>query len=507
MPGPLSIPGDMMSTFPNSLQKPERFDLYVRKFRAMCAMHGIQVGSHTDLPGFMQKLVEDRFFGMDFWKLVGKLSDREGGELSDDQMLAVVVEGVTGGDLTEDDGEAKRVVDNLRAMLAGVDVQGQGQNQVEPAPFPRLEAEPWQQGGGEMGIHVVETSLKLADSRAAFMAETMKEETEPKAARSELESPELDEDLLRRELTRLVEQYLESVKRSKKNPLPEGVISVGVVADASTRRSLEAPVYDGVDELTLTPTGKTRLVLEPDAPVIEGNLAPMRDSASMRLTLEDHDSPSRYGKVIMYLLLSLAIFEAGLALYQHREPFLHELTLLRQDFERKTGIGASADRTLPAAVLAGPSQQSAQLPPPNTSTAPAASVVAVPKQPASVGLPPATNTTPVPPDQVPANLISNADLAGTVQVSPEAMGAYLVASRVPAYPDGAKAEGVQGSVEMQVIIAKDGSVKRVHVIRGDSRLRVAAAEAVYRWRYRPYLVDDQPVEVATTITVDFDLDR
>ena len=87
------------------------------------------------------------------------------------------------------------------------------------------------------------------------------------------------------------------------------------------------------------------------------------------------------------------------------------------------------------------------------------------------------------------------------------MGAYLVASRVPAYPDGAKAEGVEGSVEMQVIIAKDGTVKRVHVIRGDSRLRVAAAEAVYRWRYRPYLVDDQPVEVATTITVDFDLNR
>src|SRR3984885_5905730 len=163
MPGPLSIPGDMMSTFPNSLQKPERFDLYVRKFRAMCAMHGIQVGSHTDLPGFMQKLVEDRFFGMDFWKLVGKLSDREGGELSDDQMLTVVVEGITGGEISEEDGEGKKAVDNLRAMLAGVDVQGEAQNQVELAPFPRIEAEPWQ-GGGRTGIHAVEPSLKLADS-------------------------------------------------------------------------------------------------------------------------------------------------------------------------------------------------------------------------------------------------------------------------------------------------------------------------------------------------------
>jgi TonB family protein len=504
MSGPLSIPGDMMSTFPNSLQKPERFDLYVRKFRAMCAMHGIQVGSRSDLSLFMQKLVEDRFFGMDFWKLVGKLSDREGGELSDDQMLAVVVEGVADSEISEEDVEAKKVVDDLRAMLAGVDVQGQVQNQVELAPFPRIEPEPWQ-GGGRTGIHAVEPSLKLADSREAFMAETMKEETKPSVP-SESEFPELDEEHLRRELTRLVEQYLESVKRSRKKPLPEGVISIGVVADAAIPRSLEAPIYGGVDELTLTPTGKSRLVLEPDVPVMENSLMPTPDAPPLRFSLYDPSSRWAYGRVILYLVLALAVFEACLALYQHRAPFLHELSLLRQDFERKTGIGASADRTLPAAVLAGPSPQAAQLPSSNTSTLPAATVV-VPRQPASVGLPPTTSMTPVPPDQVPANLISSADLAGTVQVSPEAMGAYLVASRVPAYPDGAKAEGVEGSVEMQVIIAKDGTVKRVHVIRGDSRLRVAAAEAVYRWRYRPYLVDDQPVEVATTITVDFDLDR
>jgi TonB family protein len=499
----------MMSTFPNSLQKPERFDLYVRKFRAMCAMHGIQVGSRSDLPLFMQKLAEDRFFGMDFWKLVGKLSDREGGELSDDQMLAVVVEGVADSEISEEDVEAKKVVDDLRAMLSGVDVQGQAQNQVELAPFPRIEPELWQ-GGGRTGIHAVEPSLKLADSREAFMAENMKEETKPSVP-SESEFPELDEEHLRRELTRLVEQYLESVKRSRKKPLPEGVISIGVVADAAIPRSLEAPIYGGVDELTLTPTGKSRLVLEPDVPVMENSLVPTPDAPPLRFSLHDPSSRWAYGRVILYLVLALAVFEACLALYQHRAPFLNELSLFRQDFERKTGIGASADRTLPAAVLAGPSQQPAQLLPPNTSTLPAANVVAVPKQPVSVGLPPATNTTPdrtaVSTDQVPANLISSADLAGTVQVSPEAMGAYLVASRVPAYPDTAKAEGVEGSVEMQVIIAKDGTVKRVHVIRGDSRLRVAAAEAVYRWRYRPYLVDDQPVEVATTITVDFDLDR
>jgi TonB family protein len=103
--------------------------------------------------------------------------------------------------------------------------------------------------------------------------------------------------------------------------------------------------------------------------------------------------------------------------------------------------------------------------------------------------------------------ISSSDLAGAVRVAPAVMEAKLVASRVPAYPDSAKIQGVEGSVVMQAIISRDGTVKRVHVIQGDSRLRNAATEAVYKWRYRSYLLNGEPVDVATTITVDFDLDR
>jgi len=87
------------------------------------------------------------------------------------------------------------------------------------------------------------------------------------------------------------------------------------------------------------------------------------------------------------------------------------------------------------------------------------------------------------------------------------MESRLVDSRVPAYPDSAKLAGVEGSVVMQAIISRDGRVKRLHVIEGDSRLRGPAVDAVYKWRYRPYLLDGQPVDVATTISVDFDLDR
>src|SRR5258708_683507 len=131
----------MMSAFANSLHKPERYDLSVRKFRSICAMHDVQVGSRADLPGFMQKLMDDRHLAMDFWAFVSKLSSREGGEFSDDQVLALVTEGVA-GELSEEDDDSKRVLDHLRAMLAGVDVQSPAQIQVELAPFPRSEPRP-----------------------------------------------------------------------------------------------------------------------------------------------------------------------------------------------------------------------------------------------------------------------------------------------------------------------------------------------------------------------------
>src|SRR5260370_13825305 len=114
----------MMSDYANSVQKSERFGLYGRKFRSICMMHGLQVGSRTELPAFLRKLIDDRHLAMDFWAFVGKLSDREGGELSDDQVLGVVVEGITDAEISEVDRGAKRTVDDLRAILAGVHPSG-----------------------------------------------------------------------------------------------------------------------------------------------------------------------------------------------------------------------------------------------------------------------------------------------------------------------------------------------------------------------------------------------
>ena len=98
-------------------------------------------------------------------------------------------------------------------------------------------------------------------------------------------------------------------------------------------------------------------------------------------------------------------------------------------------------------------------------------------------------------------------LEAPVRVAPSVMEENLVVSRVPAYPEVARADHVEGPVVMQAIITKNGTVGHLHVIEGDKLLRSAASEAVSKWRYRPYTVNGKPVEVATTVTVDFKLNR
>ncbi len=103
---------------------------------------------------------------------------------------------------------------------------------------------------------------------------------------------------------------------------------------------------------------------------------------------------------------------------------------------------------------------------------------------------------------------STADLSESpIPVPSSVMQDNLVTSRVPAYPEAAKADGIEGPVVMQALISKYGTVDRLHVIQGDPVLRNAASEAVSKWHYRPYTVNGHPVEVATTVKVEFKLPR
>ena len=73
----------------------------------------------------------------------------------------------------------------------------------------------------------------------------------------------------------------------------------------------------------------------------------------------------------------------------------------------------------------------------------------------------------------------------------------------PVYPRIAVLTHRQGDVKLHAFIAKDGTIESLTVVSGDPLLASAAVEAVRQWRYRPYFLNGEPVEVETLITVSF----
>jgi len=81
----------------------------------------------------------------------------------------------------------------------------------------------------------------------------------------------------------------------------------------------------------------------------------------------------------------------------------------------------------------------------------------------------------------------------------------LLQKTVPVYPPIAKAARVSGTVVLQATISKTGTIENLRVISGPAMLQQAAMDAVKSWRYRPYLLNGDPVEVETTVNVVFTL--
>jgi len=73
----------------------------------------------------------------------------------------------------------------------------------------------------------------------------------------------------------------------------------------------------------------------------------------------------------------------------------------------------------------------------------------------------------------------------------------------PKYPKQAMKQNIQGAVVLSLSVAMSGKVERVSVVSGDPVLADAATHAVRKWKYVPYFRNDQPVEVQTTITINF----
>jgi TonB family protein len=92
-----------------------------------------------------------------------------------------------------------------------------------------------------------------------------------------------------------------------------------------------------------------------------------------------------------------------------------------------------------------------------------------------------------------------------VRVSSGVAQGLLVAKVPPQYPQEAKDQHIQGVVVMQVIVDKQGNVANIQLISGHPLLAPPAIDAVKQWKYKPYLLNETPVEVETQVQVNFTL--
>ena len=102
---------------------------------------------------------------------------------------------------------------------------------------------------------------------------------------------------------------------------------------------------------------------------------------------------------------------------------------------------------------------------------------------------------------------SAAEPAGTVEVAPDVAEGSLLHRVEPEYPEEARQQRIQGAVVLEVRIGRDGAIQDVKLVSGQPSLANAAIAAVKQWQFKPRMVQGQPVEMQTRITLNFRLPR
>jgi periplasmic protein TonB len=92
-----------------------------------------------------------------------------------------------------------------------------------------------------------------------------------------------------------------------------------------------------------------------------------------------------------------------------------------------------------------------------------------------------------------------------VRVSSGVAAGNLINQVKPVYPQIAKQAHISGTVTLAATISKNGTIENLHVVSGHPMLTQSALEAVRQWRYKPYMLNGEPTEVETSITVNFNL--
>jgi protein TonB len=97
--------------------------------------------------------------------------------------------------------------------------------------------------------------------------------------------------------------------------------------------------------------------------------------------------------------------------------------------------------------------------------------------------------------------------AGPIRVGGNVAQANRLSFVMPVYPAEAKENRIQGTVQLEIMIDKEGHVSQVSVTTGPAELIQSATDAVLQWTYKPTLLNGEPVSVLTTVDVNYTLSQ
>jgi len=484
-------------------------DPTTREIVAVCAKHSVAYGSPDDLVGFMRALHENKHLAMDFWSTVARLTkERRGWVTEPDWLLIAIIEGVTGQSVavaTASPGAQRLLVRKLASMLAGQDVPSPAEEDpAEFAPEPR--------DSNSVRSHVADA--ELADGAGVVPIA-------PRAQAAGSSTPMPPEPSI------AIPGPNSISSGDEKLPLRYEKLSA---REVKPRLTLEpTPRFAAAQELSLREREHDRQIVASEQIVANRIAASDESDRPMAIPLAGYANASAEGivsgRMMLGGLLIALLAGSGFLVAHYRNS--GGLDSLSASF--RTGLGSTMtalrghpnapsplhvdqpEVPAPASANGGAATSGTDVAPVNHSGSLPQSVPVVPairprpETPAETHAP-AQSRVASNYDPVESGNEANAgtpEVAARVVVPADEMKDRLISSRVPVYPEGTIGADARRVVVIQAIVSSRGTVEHPHVIEGDPALRRAAIDAASKWRYRPYLLNGEPVDISTTISVDF----
>lgn len=549
-PAPTRIKEIVMPYFSDSQEALSRFGDYIEEFQSVFRSNDVDYGTPDDFFAFARSLNYDAQLRADLSAQAKSVMAREN-KVPLRTILTIIAVASGGPEVANSDRDMSKPVNLLIDFL----IKAGGCVQINSGyPSPEHPDSPLETAAADSPAHALTLDRSSADegmreeqAEQIDIAQPAGEEVpgNPAVDRSPQDygdSPNtLTESLTRLEINSLqLKHYLDSIDQriSRMEPRLDNVPSLAFSNPAPHPRDASDAKFSAEIPSEAEPYLPQESTPRPTRPPSEANRRPELIS---RLWTSSRQFLSRRPIVLPVILVFAPLLLCALILWSFgrstSHPIAHPPNVTGNDTTNAGSIDLppSAIPTASAPAVSTSTLQSTSASQGSTSSHPGGTGNPPSKNSAAIPFSRAHTSSPAPAKEAPPPALaadantsdtlgsadtatpalstrpyksSSASLSGSLlNVSSGVMAANLLAAPMPTYPKLASLTHMQGNVMMQAIISKEGTVESVHVLKGHRLLRSAATNAVRAWRYRPYLVNGRPVEVATIVSVEFNLEH